>query len=571
VSLPFCAVMDSTDASDRSLLARAREALERGRWEEARDGFRAVLEARDGAEAYEGLGAALEILEDVPGAIDSREHAYRMYRGSGDEPAAARVAIALALNVLDFRGELAVVHGWLERARRLLAGVSPSFEHAFLAGVEAHVALFRENDPERAGMLASQAHALGRAIGDVDAEMLSAALEGLAVVTRGDIRAGMPLIDEASAAATAGEVRNPAFVAQLLCYVIAACERVQDFDRAGQWCDRLAALSERWSFRSMLAACRTQYAGVLMARGAWSEAERELEVATGGLRAIRPAMAGGGLVRLAELRRRQGRSDEAADLCNEADRPPFRAHAYPNVLLVRGELSLDGGEAAEAADMAERYLRAVPPADRTARAGGLDLLIRAQAAARRPELAAAPAEELVDVADVLGTPPLRASARYAGGVLALARGDTDDARRALEDAVDLYGTASLPYEEARARVELAAVLTASDRGPRAEREAHAAQEAFLALGATADAVRLSERFPFERSQAVADPAGLSPRELEVLRLIARGRSNREIAEELFLSVRTVERHVTNIYAKLGATGKVARALATGYAHRNAIA
>jgi ATP/maltotriose-dependent transcriptional regulator MalT len=562
---------ERTTLPEQSLLASAQDALENGRWEEARDAFRAALDVRETAEAHEGLGTALEVLEDIPAAIESRERAYRAYRERGDDDGAARAAIALALNVMDFRGDLAVVRGWLELARRLLENVRPSFEHAFLAGVEAHVLLFRENDPERAGTLAAEAHAIARAIGDVDIEMLSVALQGVAAVTQGDIRAGMAMIDEASAAVTAGEVRNAVLVTLLLCYVIAACERVRDFDRAGQWCERLAALSQRWSLPSMLASCRTQYAGVLMARGTWSEAERELETATGDLRAIRPAMAGDGLVRLAELRRRQGRSDESLDLCGEAEHAPYRLQAYPHLLLVRAEVALDAGDGATAADTAERFLRAVPAADRTARAGGLELLARALAAAGRAEQAGTPAGELAGVADVMGTPPLRASARFAAGVVARSHGEVDEARRALEDAVDLFADAHLPYEEARARAELAAVLNASDRAERAEQEAHLAREAFLALGATQDAVRLSERFGFEGSPAASNPAGLSPRELDVLKLVARGRSNREIAEELFLSVRTVERHVTNIYAKLGATGKVARALATGYAHRNAIA
>ncbi len=560
-----------TAASDEEPLARGREALEHGVWERAIDEFRSALVLRESAEAYEGLAWALGGLEDGRGVLENRERAYRAYREAGDAAGAARMAIFLALEVLDFRGQLAVVHGWLQRARRLLADAGTSIEHAYLAGVEGHVALLRENDPARSQVLASEAGAIARAVGDLDVEMLSAALEGLARVSRGDVHAGMALIDEASATASAGELRNPSLVAQLLCYVITACERVRDFDRAGQWCDRLMALSERWTFRSMVAACRTQYAGVLLSRGIWVEAERELEAATEDLRQIRPGMAGDGLVRMAELRRRQGKLAESAERCRIAEHGPFRAQAHPPVLLVRGELALDGGDPTEAADLAERYLRAIATEDRTARVAGLELVVRARAAQGRLESAVEPMRELAAIGDLVGAAPLRAPARFAEGVLAHARGDHEGARLALEDAVDLFEAAGMPYEEARARVALAMSMTGGGRDARAMEEARTAREMFLSLGATSEAARAAALLPKDEPLAVDDPAGLSRREREVLRLVARGFSNQEIATELFLSVRTVERHVSNLYAKLGATGKVARAVATDYAHRHGVA
>jgi DNA-binding NarL/FixJ family response regulator len=559
----------TTRVTEQSLLGEGHRALEEGDWQRASDAFRAALGLCESPAGYEGLATALEALEDGPGAMSSRERAYLAFRESGEAAGAARMAIFLALDVLDFQGKLAVMRGWLERARHLLEETPPSFEHAFLAGVEAHVAMFRGHDPERTQVLAVHARSIAHAAGDIDAEMLAMALEGLARVTRGDVASGMALLDESSAAATAGELHNRAFVAQLLCYVIAACERVQDFDRAGQWCERLAELSERWALRSMLAACRTQYAGVLMARGTWVEAERELQVATLDLRRTRPGMAGDGLVRLAELRRRQGRIAEAAQLCREADRAPFRAQARPAVFMVLAELALDGGDPTGAADIVERYLRAIPAEDRTGRAAGLELLVRTRVL-DGPDAVRDPMQELVAISQLVETTPLQASERYVRGILAHAHGDHDDARRAFEDAVDLYGAASMPYEEARARTALAAVLRSSGRVDRAEQEARAARDAFRALGVTAASAAIHSWLPSTDAPVLAEPAGLSPREQDVLRLIAQGLSNRQIAERLFLSVRTVERHISNIYAKLGASGKAARAQATSYAHRHAL-
>jgi len=558
-----------TVVTEQRQLVEGHRALAQGDWELARDAFRSALEVRESAEGLEGLAAALEALEDGAGALTSRERGYLVYRETGDVAGAARMAIFLALDVLDFQGRLAVVRGWLERARHLLDGTPPSSEHAILAGVEAHVALLRENDPERAQTLAAEAKGIAREVGDVGSEMVAAGLEGLARVSRGDVAAGMALLDESSAAASAGEVPSPSLVALLLCYVIAACERVRDFDRAGQWCERLTDLSERWALRSMTASCRTQYAGVLLARGTWDEAERELEAATGELRATRPGMAGDGLVRLAELRRRQGRIVEAAQLCREAERAPFRAQARPAVFLVLADLALDRGDPTSAADAAERYLRAVRAEDRTGRAAGLELLVRARAL-EDADAAEDPMQELAAVAELVGTIPLRASERFARGVLARAHGDDEGARKSFEDAVDLFGAVSMPFEEGRARAALSAALRSTGRDDRAEQEAHAAREAFRALGAAGRAAAVETLLPSDDRPPAADPAGLSARERGVLRLIARGLSNRQIAEELFLSVRTVERHVSNIYTKLGATGKAARAQATAYAHRHAL-
>ena len=128
----------------------------------------------------------------------------------------------------------------------------------------------------------------------------------------------------------------------------------------------------------------------------------------------------------------------------------------------------------------------------------------------------------------------------------------------------------MPYEEARARVVLASSLAGTARDARAAAEARTARETFLSLGATSEAARAAALLPDDEPVSTDEPAGLSRREREILRLIARGLSNQEIAAELFLSVRTVERHVSNIYAKLGATGRVARAVATDYAHRHGV-
>src|SRR5205823_1268836 len=141
--------------------------------------------------------------------------------------------------------------------------------------------------------------------GDSEMEVLSIGMEGLARVTRGDIADGMRLLDESTTAALAGECRDLSVVGTACCYLISACERVRDFERASQWCDRVRDFCRRWRFRAMFTTCRLQYATTLMFRGAFDEAESELEAAGSELEAVRPAAGPAVWVRLGELRRRQ--------------------------------------------------------------------------------------------------------------------------------------------------------------------------------------------------------------------------------------------------------------------------
>lgn len=160
-------------------------------------------------------------------------------------------------------------------------------------------------------------------------------------MSQGRIHDGMHLLDEAAAAASAGEIGDLQAVALTSCYMIYACDRVRDYPRAAQWCDRLTDFCRRWRLSMLFAVCRIQYAGVLIWRGEWAEAEREITAAARELAVIRPALGLSATARLAELRRRQGRWDEAARLFGQAE-------ASTAALLWRAELALDQGDAAAA-------------------------------------------------------------------------------------------------------------------------------------------------------------------------------------------------------------------------------
>ncbi len=324
------------------------ELLAAGAWTDARRAFEAALAERESAETLEGLGLSAWWLDDGEAVFASRERAYKLYLDGDDKRAAARVAVWLAWDCWAFRGESAVANGWLQRARRLLEGLAESPELAWLEARESQLALAEDGDPDRAHRHATEAIRVARVVKSIDYEMLGRSLQGLALVTSGAVAEGMRLLDEVNTAIVAGELTDQIAIGLSSCYLIAACDRVRDYDRAVQWCTRLKAFCEKWGLRPLFAVCRTQYASICMWRGTWLEAEQELTAATGELAASRPGMTADGVVRLAELRRRQGRLVEASALFEQAEHHPLAA-------LGRAELAFDRDDVRAAAEAAERY------------------------------------------------------------------------------------------------------------------------------------------------------------------------------------------------------------------------
>ena len=527
-------------------LTSANEALRTGAWEEARARFQAAVEAAPSGEAYEGLGWAGYWLSDERLTLEARERAYRAYRSEGDLRGAGRVTAWLGSDHLEFRGDHAVARGWLERSHRVLDEIAPEGEeHGWLALHEGSYAMNVDADLDRAALLAEQAAGLGRRVGLPDLEAVGLALEGITHVRRGQIEAGMRLLDEASVIARGEDLRLPISKGWALCYLISACEGVGDFPRATQWCEAVRTDAEGWGVRQLVGICRSAYGNVLATYGDWVTAELELTGAVGDLQGSRPAMASGGLARLGELRSRQGRVDEARELFAQAG-------THQRAIIGLGLLALDGGDPAAAADAAERALRRAPADARLDHLPALELLVRARAALGELDEAADALAELERIADEIGTPYVRGRARLAAGRVAAARGVHEQARRAFEDAVDLLGESAAAHEEALARLELAGALASLGRQQAASAERQAAEAALAKLGA---------RVPAAERRALAE---LTPRELEILRLVAQGLNDTEIAERLVLSQHTVHRHVANVRTKLRLPSRTA---AVAYAAR----
>lgn len=534
-------------------LAAGTAALERGAWDEARTHLQASIAARETPEALEQLGLAAWWLDDATLTFDARERAFRLYREAENAKGAARVALWLTWDCLAFRGDTAVAAGWLERARRLLTGHEQSAEYGWLLLRDGEVAIFRGHDTATAKDCGVKAAALGRATGDRGLEFTGLALEGLARVSAGDVDAGMRCLDEATAAATAGEVKELHTVGVVCCWQIFACERVRDYDRAAQWCARVQEFSKRWHLRPLSAICRTQYAGVLIWRGEWSAAEQELETATHDFESARPPLVVQAFARLGELRLRQGRWDDAERLFTAAG-------ANHLARLGRATLALERGAANDAAAEVERFLTQVNDAEPTMRAGALELAVRAHLAAGDTPAATRAGTELDRIARAVNTAPLRASASAAEGWLLAHQGDAAGAVSRFEAAVAGYEASGAPFETARTRLDLAAALLALGQSSAAERETRAALATLQSLGAEGEAARARERLSTLGKRPRAGGKGaLTGRQVEILRLVAQGLSNPEIAARLKLSDHTVKRHVANLLTRLGLSSRAAAA------------
>lgn len=537
-----------SEAADE--IARGRAALTRGAWPVASTHFQRAVDLEGVPAAHEGLGIAARYLGELQAAVAAHEQGYRIARARRDDESASRLAAQLGIDAYVL-GRTAEANGWVERALRLTDGREPSEGRALAVALRAHVAMLIDNDPVASALHASEAVRLARDAGSRDVEAFALALEGLALVASGAVADGMRRLDSSTAAAVAGEVGDVDMAETICCYLIDACKRVRDLDRAAEWCQRVSEIATRFDDRFMFAVCRLHHADVLLWQGAWSAADDELERAAAFYRSTRSGRVTDALVRVAELRRRQGRLDDASDLLSGCE--SHRLHD-----LHAGLLAFDRQDAVSALAAGLRFLRRVGDIDRFERVPGLELVVRAALALGRLELAEKATTELHDTAEAVGTPPFRASALLAKGRTAGARGEPVSACALFEDAAIMFESARAPFEAAQAWRELAETEREAGRDRQAHEAEGRASKLLAQLGSTV-------------SGTAARSGRLSPREQEVLRLVARGDSNDDIARALFLSVRTVERHVANVYTKLGLSGRTARAAATAWAHTHGVA
>jgi DNA-binding CsgD family transcriptional regulator len=547
------------NARDRRLLGeleRGHEHYARRAWPDAYRSLSAADQAtRLGGEDLELLAMTAYLIGRDDDYLRALERAHHAHLDAGERLRAIRAAFWLGLRLF-FRGEVGPATGWLARAERLLEHEQHECAergYLLLPVVEQHLAA---GDLEAAFATAAEAAQIGERCGDADLIAFTRHEQGRIRIRQGQVEKGLALLDEVMVSATAGEL-SPLVTGLMFCSVIEACQEVYAFGRAHEWTAALAQwCEEQPEMVAFTGVCRVHRAEIMQLRGAWQEAIEEAQRARERAEGVSRQTAAAALYQQAEVHRLRGEFAAAEEAYRSASHCGLEPQ--PGLALLR----LVQGRTAAAVAAIRRAVGA--GADPLLRTKLLPAQIEIALAAGDVEDARAACRELEQIAASLDTAVLGAMAAHARGAVELAEGDARAALGSLRRAFEVWQQIEAPYVAARVRelIGLACRALGDDDG--AGLELDAARAGFEQLGAAPDLARIDS---LTRVPPSGRPHGLTPRELQVLRLVAAGKTNKRIAAELFLSEKTVDRHVSNILTKLDVPS---RAAATAHAYQHAL-
>ncbi|MBA2607663.1 MAG: hypothetical protein H0U92_01830 [Actinobacteria bacterium] len=534
-------------------LDAAYAARERYEWQSCHDEAAALSlgDELDEAERFSLIGEAAWWLGRLDDSIEARQAAYRGFEDAGDMRRAGYCAVWLYESNAQ-RARPAIASAWLMRARRALDTDDSCVEHGALLMREAELA-HGEGRLSDATDLAERALALGRKLGSADLEAEALQTLGRVLIDAGQTKVGLAHLDEAMLFAVEGRL-GPYSTGKVYCSLISACEDLGDWRRAADWTEATTQWARAHPFAIFPGICRVHRAVVLDRGGAMAAAEREASQACDELLASHIPNAAAAFAEVGDIRRRLGDLVRAEEAFSRAEELGGRT-CTGTALLRLSQNRLDEASRIIAGCVAE-----LSP-NRLARARVLPIAAQIAIAAGDLDLAKMHVTELDAIADAFETPHLRAVAMLARGRLQLAEGGAVTAQGTLLRAHALWHELGIPYEAATTKTVLA--VAQRDAG-----DAAGAQESFAAARALFEEIGVR----LDQSEVDGDsrrlPGGLSEREAEVLRLVASGLSNKEVAAQLHLSAKTVSRHVSNIFTKLGVSSRVA---ASAFAFANKIA
>jgi DNA-binding CsgD family transcriptional regulator/tetratricopeptide (TPR) repeat protein len=466
---------------------------------------------------------------------------------------AARCAFWLGVT-LQARSERAQAGGWFARAQRVLEDNDHDCVERGWLSVGAGLKLHYERNYDASTQAWEQALKVGRRFRDVD--LVATARQGLGriLIKQGRISEGSPMLDESMVSVLANEV-SPIPAGIIYCSVIEACQEMLDIARAQEW---TAALSEWVDVQPDVVPyrgrCQIHRCEIMTLEGRWTDAAEEIAQACERLVDPPQPQLGMALNQQAEVHRLRGEFDAAEEAYRQANEKAFVLQ--PGWAL----LKLARGETEAAVTAIQRSYEAT--SKEVTRCRVLPAYVEIMLAAGNIEAAKAGHEELATIAETLGSLLLKGVALRSRGAILLAEGNATDALATFAKVWEYWSTLEVPYETARLRLLSAQASKQAGDEHTANLEFDAARHVLEQLGADHDFKMLQV---LSRSTPDETPGGLSPREVEILTLVAKGKSNREIASDLVISERTVARHMSNIFNKLDVASRTA---ASAFAFEN---
>ncbi|WP_140530356.1 helix-turn-helix transcriptional regulator [Mesorhizobium sp. B1-1-8] len=539
-----------------SLLDKARHAYEQRAWSDAFG----LLQAADavmplGPEDLERLLWSAGMLDRDADIFAAVERLFNLHADAGRDDKAAYWAFFCGFRLLALREEGRAT-AWLQRAQRLADSFGGECAARGFLLLLAGQRQFIAGDDAAAASLAGQALELGERCRDADLVAFARCYLGRALLRQGLIAEGIALLDEAMLPAVGGEL-TPIVTGLIYCNLIAACRQVYAFDRSREWTE---ALSDWCGSQPQLVqfngVCMLHRAEIMEMNGAWQDSVAEARRATLSLaRAIGNETAAGAAYQEAEIHRLRGEFMAAEELYRDASR--LGLEPQPGMALLR----LMQGRAEQAAATIRRVLATTRPPLRRARL--LPAVVEIMLAAGAAEEAQEACQELEATAGRFATDILGAMAAQARGEIELGENNPATALGHFRAALKIWQRAGAPYLEARLRVLAGQSCRLLGDEDGAGLEFDAASRVFMELGAAPDLARVTSIAKSTGSST----HGLTRREVEVLGLVATGKTNKIIAAELGLSEKTVDRHVSNIFDKMAVNS---RAAATAYAFQNGL-
>jgi DNA-binding CsgD family transcriptional regulator len=532
--------------TDLATLRRGRKSFEQRAWAES---YR-LLQAADrdsplDPDDLERLAIAAYLVGRDEECEACTARAHHAFSDRADGEGAARAAFWLGF-VLMGRGAIAPASGWFARARRLLEERQLDCVVRGYLLIPVAIGCITRGDPSAAHATFSEAAEIARRFADHDLASVACYGRGRALIRLGRITEGVALLDEAMASVIAGDV-TPLVAGDVYCSVLEGCQETFDLRRAYEWTASLA----RWCATQpdlvrYRGECLQYRAEVLQLRGRWNEAARDAQSACD-LLISRPA-AGAAFYRRGDIHRLRGefaQAEEAYTRAHERGRKP-----QPGLSLLR----LAQGQIPMAAASIRSVLLDTQGPIRRVRMlpAAVEILLAAEDLAG----ASTASEELNEIARAFGAPLLVAAAAHAAGAVLLAQDDMEGAATSLQQACETWRELEMPYDEAKTHLLLASICEKRGDGDGGRLEIEAARRIFTQLQAEPGLARMGQQSAGATHQRTAL---LSEREAQVLRLLAEGKTNRAIADDLFISEKTVARHMSNIFEKLGVSSRTGAA------------